>query len=174
MAGFRQFPGGFRSFLVVVSTAPNMRKNSLVYIELDFALPKLVNNKLPHCYRSMILPARRSNRPEVLCEKGVLRNFVKFTGKHLCQKLYFNKVAGLTPAILLKNILWHKCFRVNFANFLRTLFFTEHLWWLLLYKEHIVQGTLLNGCFQNNKIILRLFQFSIVDSKHVNVSLDSL
>ena len=28
-------------------------------------------------------------------EKGVLRNFVKFTGKHLCQSLFFNKVAGL-------------------------------------------------------------------------------
>ena len=26
--------------------------------------------------------------------KGVLRNFAKFTGKHLCQSLFFNKVAG--------------------------------------------------------------------------------
>ena len=36
----------------------------------------------------------RSSRPEVICEKGVLRNFAKFTGKHLCQSLFFNKVAG--------------------------------------------------------------------------------
>ena len=36
----------------------------------------------------------RSCRPEVFCEKGVLRNFSKFTGKHLCQGLFFNKVAG--------------------------------------------------------------------------------
>ena len=34
--------------------------------------------------------------------------------------------------ILLKNRLWHRCFPVNFAKFLRTPFFTEHLWWLLL------------------------------------------
>ena len=27
----------------------------------------------------------RNSRPEVFCEKGVLRNFTKFTGKHLCQ-----------------------------------------------------------------------------------------
>ena len=27
-------------------------------------------------------------------KKGVLRNFAKFTGKHLCQSLFFNKVAG--------------------------------------------------------------------------------
>ena len=26
--------------------------------------------------------------------KGALRNFVKFTGKELCQSLFFNKVAG--------------------------------------------------------------------------------
>ena len=49
----------------------------------------------------------RTSRPEVFCKKSVLRNFTKFTGKHLCQGLFFNKVAG-TP------------------------FFTEHLWWLFL------------------------------------------
>ena len=27
--------------------------------------------------------------------KGVLSNFAKCTGKHLCQSLFFNKVAGL-------------------------------------------------------------------------------
>ena len=27
--------------------------------------------------------------------KAVLKNFTKFTGKHLCQSLFFNKVAGL-------------------------------------------------------------------------------
>ena len=26
--------------------------------------------------------------------KGVLRNFTKFTGKHLCQSFFFNEVAG--------------------------------------------------------------------------------
>ena len=31
-----------------------------------------------------------------------------------------------------KEEIWHRCFPVNFAKFLRTLFFTEHLWWLLL------------------------------------------
>ena len=37
----------------------------------------------------------RSSRPEVFRKKGALRNFTKFTGKHLCQRLFFNKVAGL-------------------------------------------------------------------------------
>ena len=39
----------------------------------------------------------RSSRPEVFLEKGALRSFAKFTGKHLCQSLFFNKVAGLRP-----------------------------------------------------------------------------
>ena len=40
-----------------------------------------------------VLEKTRSSRPEVFCEKGVLRNFTKFTGKHLCQSPFFNKVA---------------------------------------------------------------------------------
>ena len=34
----------------------------------------------------------RSSRPEVFCKKGVLRNFTKFTGKHLCQSLFLIKL----------------------------------------------------------------------------------
>ena len=68
--------------------------------------------------------------------KGVLRNFAKFTGKHLCQSLIFTK--GLRPATLLKKRLWHKCFPVNFAKFLRTPFLKEHLRWLLLFIEDAI------------------------------------
>ena len=42
-----------------------------------------------------IISKGRSSRPEVFYKKGVLRNFTKFTGKHLRQSLFFNKVAGL-------------------------------------------------------------------------------
>ena len=31
-----------------------------------------------------------SSRLEVLCEKGVLKNFAKFTGKDLCESHFFN------------------------------------------------------------------------------------
>ena len=37
----------------------------------------------------------RSSRPDVFIKNGVLRNFAKFTGKYLCQSLFFNKVTGL-------------------------------------------------------------------------------
>ena len=35
-------------------------------------------------------------------KKGVLKNVTKFTGKHLCQSLFLNKVVDLRPATLLK------------------------------------------------------------------------
>ena len=74
----------------------------------------------------------RSSRPEVFCKKGVHINSAKFTGKHLRQSFFFNKVTNLRPATLLNNRLWHRCFPVNFGKLLRTPFFKEHLWWLLL------------------------------------------
>ena len=69
----------------------------------------------------------RSSRQEVFYKKDVLKNFAKFREKHLCQSLFFNKVAGLRSATLLKKRLWHRCFPVKFAKFLRTPFLTEHL-----------------------------------------------
>ena len=48
---------------------------------------------------------------------------------------------------LLKKRLWYRCFPVNFAKFLRTPFFTEHLWWLLqtdfyhtFFTDEIIRG----------------------------------
>ena len=62
-------------------------------------------------------------------KKGVLRNFTKFTGKHLCQSLLFNEVAAVT---LLKRRLWYGCFPLNFVKFLITLFLQNTSGWLFL------------------------------------------
>ena len=43
--------------------------------------------------------------PEVFYEKNTLKDFVKFTRKHLCRSISSNKVAGLIPATLLKKRL---------------------------------------------------------------------
>ena len=64
---------------------------------------------------------------EVFCKKGVLKNFAKLTGKHLCQSLFFNKVADPRLATFLKKRLWNRYFSVSFAKISRTLFFTEHV-----------------------------------------------
>ena len=52
-----------------------------------------------------------------------LGNFAKFTGKHLCQSLFLNKVAGLKLATILKKRLWNSCFPVNFGRIFKTTFF---------------------------------------------------
>ena len=56
----------------------------------------------------------------VLIRKGIVIDFAKFRRKHLRQSLFFKKIACLRPAILLKKRLWHRCFPVKFAKFLRT------------------------------------------------------
>ena len=43
--------------------------------------------------------------------KGILKYFSKLTGKHLCQRLFLNKVAGST---LSKRRLQYRCFPVYF------------------------------------------------------------
>ena len=39
-------------------------------------------------------------QPDVFYGKGVLEDFAKFTGKHLCQSIFFNKAACVMPATL--------------------------------------------------------------------------
>ena len=78
------------------------------------------------------LSLARSRRPEVFCKKDVLRNFAKFTGKHLCQSLFFNKVAEPSPCNFNTKRLQRRrfCeFCETFKNtfFYRTPFSTEHL-----------------------------------------------
>ena len=79
-----------------------------------------------------MLQKYRSSRQEVFYRKGVFRNFEKFTGKHLCENLLFNKVAGLRTVTLLKKRFQYKCFSVYCSKFLKAPSITEHLRWLLL------------------------------------------
>ena len=86
-----------------------------------------------------------SGRLEVFCEKGVLRNFAKFTG-NTCARVSFLIKLQAAPATLLKKGLWHRCFPVcnfikketlaqvfscEFCEISKNTFFIEHLRWLL-------------------------------------------
>ena len=109
-------------------------ENSWIIILQNNSKCLLLNDK---CHTRYCSVCYRRSRPEVFFKKGVLTNFAKFTGKHLCHSFFFHKVANLRPATLLKMRLWHRCVTVNFAKFLRTSFFTEHLRWLLLLLDEI-------------------------------------
>ena len=62
-------------------------------------------------------------------KKSVLKNSQNSLENTCARASFFS----LRPATLLKKRLWHRCFHVNFVKFLKTLFFIEHLWWLLLF-----------------------------------------
>ena len=68
--------------------------------------------------KEMLIFTYRSSQLEVLCRKGVFRNFAKFTGKQSPESL----VPEPRPATLLKKRLWHTCFPLNLAKFLRIFF----------------------------------------------------
>ena len=103
----------------------------------------------------------------MFCRKGILINFVKFTGKHLWQSHFLRKKRDsdtgaflwiLGPATLLKKRPLNRYFPVNFAKFLRTPFFTEHVRWLLLED---FDWYLLN-CFRIDfltELLVNLFQW---------------
>ena len=69
---------------------------------------------LPQNKTNLLLITLRSSGPEVFCKVVVLNNFTKFTGKHLCLSIFFNKLAG------------------KFVKFLRTSISIKYLWSLLL------------------------------------------
>ena len=91
----------------------------------------------------------RSSHRRCSVRKGIISNFEKFTVKRLCQSLFFNKVADLRPATLLKKRLWYTCFPVNFAKFLRTTFLQNASGQLLLSAQ---------SWFESLIVFLKTFQ----------------
>ena len=72
--------------------------------ELDYFFKNLFKEKresnkqnLENLFEKLRNKTRQKQPAEVFYEKSVLRYFSKFTGKYLCQSLFFNKVAGLRP-----------------------------------------------------------------------------
>ena len=55
----------------------------------------------------------RSSHRRCSVRKGVLRNFAKFAGKHLCQSLFVNKVAGLKFCEISKNTFFTEKLRAT-------------------------------------------------------------
>ena len=70
-------------------------------------------------------------------KKGILQNFAKFTGKHLCQSLFFNNVADLRLQLKKKRDS-DTYFPVNFEKFLRTPIL-KNISWQLLIKYELVE-----------------------------------
>ena len=90
-----------------------------VYIFPNFVL-------MQHIVVQKLVKARSSHQRCSL-RKCILRNFGKFTGKHLCQSFYFNKVAGLTCNFIKIETL-AQVFSCEFSKIFKNNFFTEYFW----------------------------------------------
>ena len=78
---------------------PKNKKHFLLYAgSLIFVI---INETKNYLWRQLLRPVQKQP-PEVFYQKGVLRNFAKFTG--ISQ-----------PATLFKKRLWRNCYPVNFA-----------------------------------------------------------
>ena len=71
----------------------------------------------------------RSRQQRCSVKKGVRRNFAKFMGKHLCQSLFYNEVAGLWPKAcnFIKKEALAQVFSCEFCEISKNTFSTEHL-----------------------------------------------
>ena len=79
-----------------------------------------LNFFLEGCFKLLTI---RSSCPEVFSKKGVLRYFAKFTGKHLCESFFFNKVAGLRPAKFIEKEILAQVFSCKFCEISKNTFF---------------------------------------------------
>ena len=92
--------------------------------------------------------------------------------ENTCARVFFNKVAGLSPANLSKKRLWHGRFPVNFAKFLRTPFLTEHLRWLLLF--HWSLSWIFDWIFQKRPLFNGRYVYFLVFKRLVNKNFNHL
>ena len=70
----------------------------------------------------------RSSRSQMFFKIGVLKSFTIFSGKYLFWSLFLIKL----HAFIIKKRLQHMRFPMNITKLLRTAFYIEQLWWLLL------------------------------------------
>ena len=118
-----------------------------MYLETEGKISQAVPNFLKHYYF-------RSSHLRCSVKKIVLRIFAKFTGKHLCQRFYFSKIAGQAYNFIKKS-LWYRYFPTNFAKFLRTTFLQNTSGRLLLNLLTIL-----------NAACLKLIRIKLIKSKH--------
>ena len=65
---------------------------------------------------------RQKQPPDASMWKGVLSNITKFTEKHLCQSIFFNK------KVFIKKENLAQVFSCEFCEISKNTFFEEHLW----------------------------------------------
>ena len=100
------------SLLLLLPILENyLREIWLVKIKQDQSLYQL-QSKGKRMYYSAAKLFRRS-QPEVFCKNFAFKSLAKFTGKHLCQSLFYNKVAGTVVFQLISQKIFRTPFLYN-------------------------------------------------------------
>ena len=88
---------GAKSITQSKATVPKTLKNVRFFLRKSFTRKKHTLQGTKLSTLSLIFGRGNLQKqiPEVFYKEGVLKNVHKFTGKHLCQSLFFTKVAGL-------------------------------------------------------------------------------
>ena len=73
-----------------------------------------------------------SANKKYLYKEFLSNKYVNYENVSAMKRPLLGDLCCLKPATLLKQRLWHRCFSVNVAKFLRTPFLTEHLQRVLL------------------------------------------
>ena len=109
----------------------------------------------------------------MFCKKGVLKNFVKFTGKHLSQSAFLIMKQAATCNFIKKR-LWPRWFPVSFSKFSRKCMFIEHVRWLLLVLFFLfAHKEWKNVCFDTEFIEFADFYTAVLFWKYLNPIQDS-
>ena len=85
-------------------------------------------------------------------KKCVLKNFTKFTRKHLHQSLFLNEAAGQGPETLLKKETLAQALCCEFCEIFKNTVFTEYLW-------TTVSQTAFHRC-STKQVFLKIPQYS--------------
>ena len=92
-------------------------------------------------------------------KKGVLRNFTKFTAKHMCQpdSLFSIKFQASGQS------LRRRCFPVNFLKISKDTFITEHLWATasILHLLHVLNSWLIIEMKSAQALLLYYFSIAV-------------
>ena len=101
--------------------------------------------------------------------KPVLKNFAKFTGKHLSQIIIFNKAAVLAPATFCKKKLWNSC---DFDGAFKNTFFIEYFRKLFLVASgRGGRNSFMNQCYLHMYLRNQITTTSTTSSNRSDVRL---
>ena len=117
-----------RLYLKIITLVTNLSKVGYFWIFYPFKCFSILNFAMTKWFSPVTSFVKvfllRSSHQRCSLRKGVLRNFTKFTGKHLCQSLFFNKVAGrLGDCFYLLFIL---CLKQFFIFIIKKLFYVVY------------------------------------------------